>query len=58
MDAKTAYETAGAIAEALPEEMREQYVALLFRVTEITHGDDGRANKGVWGWLRDAGWMR
>lgn len=59
MDAKTTYETAAQIADALPEAQREVFADLLDALTEPMAMEYRRVRRAVAvrRWLRDAGWI-
>lgn len=59
MNEKETYETAAAVADALPEAEREMFASLMDSLSrptaELRHV---RRTVGVRRWLRDAGWIR
>lgn len=59
MDEKTTYETAAAVAAALPDAEREMFADLMDSLSRPTaEYRHVRRTVGVRRWLRDAGWVR
>lgn len=59
MDEKETYETASAIADALPESEREMFASLMDSLSRPT-AEYRHVSRtvGVRRWLRDAGWIK
>jgi hypothetical protein len=57
MDAKEAYETCAAVADALPEGQREVFADLVDYLTGGRPNDSVR-RRGARRWLREAGWSK